>query len=322
MAFIEFRGWAWPDDAPQLLRTSILDVQAFKDAMAKHGGAMKEEADGIPTAFISYSWDSDAHKTWVRQLAEKLRSRGVRVILDQWELSAGTDRTHFMESNIVASDFVIIICTPGYAAKGNKRDGGVGYEAMVITSHLAQQILQDKFIPVLRSRSLDDSAVPIWLQSKIGADLRGDPYDPKQYDFLLRALHRANDPAPPIGPKPVFATNRADIADNAVSILLAEEGEPTTASLAMPATHGNEPVQKPIAYAWYELKGTPDRIQSYVRPSSDGLFTLETSTGETLKGTESEISQKYLLFDRDLHKKGYMRMQTFNGSGGQRFNLP
>ncbi len=102
MAFIEFRGWAWPDDAPQLLRTSILDVQAFKDAMAKHGGAMKEEADGIPTAFISYSWDSDAHKTWVRQLAEKLRSRGVRVILDQWELSAGTDRTHFMESNIVA----------------------------------------------------------------------------------------------------------------------------------------------------------------------------------------------------------------------------
>ena len=41
MAFIEFRGWAWPDDAPQLLRTSILDVQAFKDAMAKHGGAPK-----------------------------------------------------------------------------------------------------------------------------------------------------------------------------------------------------------------------------------------------------------------------------------------
>jgi site-specific recombinase XerD len=41
MAFVEFRGWAWPDDAPQLLRTSILDVQAFKDAMAKHGGAPK-----------------------------------------------------------------------------------------------------------------------------------------------------------------------------------------------------------------------------------------------------------------------------------------
>jgi site-specific recombinase XerC len=41
MAFVEFCGWAWPDDAPQLLRTSILGVQGFKDAMAKHGWAPK-----------------------------------------------------------------------------------------------------------------------------------------------------------------------------------------------------------------------------------------------------------------------------------------
>lgn len=41
MAFVEFRGWAWPDDAAQLLRASILDVQAFKDHMARHGGAPK-----------------------------------------------------------------------------------------------------------------------------------------------------------------------------------------------------------------------------------------------------------------------------------------
>lgn len=37
MAFVHFCKWAWPQDAAQLLRTSILDVQAFKDAMgAKH----------------------------------------------------------------------------------------------------------------------------------------------------------------------------------------------------------------------------------------------------------------------------------------------
>jgi hypothetical protein len=284
---------------------------------------VQKQTDGIPTAFISYSWDNEAHRAWVRQLAEKLRSQGVRVILDQWELSAGGDRTHFMESNIVASDFVIIICTPTYATKSNKRDGGVGYEAMIITSQLAQRILQDKFIPVLRLGSFDDSAVPIWLQSKIGVDLRGDPYDPKQYDLLLRAVHRANDVAPPIGPKPVFAASRGDIVENAVSTLLAEEGKPTTASLAMPTPHdGNEPTQKPIAYAWYELKGTSDRIQSYVRPTSDSLFAFETSAGETLKGTESEISQKYLTCDLDLRNKGYVRMQTFNGSSGRSFNLP
>ena len=283
---------------------------------------VKKEVDGVPTAFISYSWDSEAHKAWVRQFAERLRSQGVKVILDQWELTAGGDRTHFMESNIIASDFVLIVCTPVYATKANKRDGGVGYEAMIITSQLAQRILQDKFIPVLRIGNFDDSAVPIWLQAKIGVDLRGDPYDQKQYDILLKALHKANEVAPPIGPKPVFAPHRAEIVENAVSALLEEEGRPTTASLAMPTTHGNEPAQKPLTYAWYELKGTSDRVQSYVRPTSDGLFTFETSAGETLKGTESEISQKYLMFDLDLRNKGYVRMQTFNGSGGQSFNLP
>jgi len=41
MAFVEFCGFAWPDDSAKLLRVSILDVQAFKDHMAKHDGAPK-----------------------------------------------------------------------------------------------------------------------------------------------------------------------------------------------------------------------------------------------------------------------------------------
>jgi site-specific recombinase XerD len=41
MAFVQFCGFAWPQDAAQLLRVSILDVQAFKDDMAKRGDAPK-----------------------------------------------------------------------------------------------------------------------------------------------------------------------------------------------------------------------------------------------------------------------------------------
>jgi len=230
-----------------------------------------------------------------------------------------------MESNIVASDFVIIVCTPTYAEKGNKRDGGVGYEAMIITSQLAQRILQNKFIPVLRSGDFDDSAVPVWLQSKIGVDLRGNPYDQKEYDILLRTLHRANEVAPPIGPKPMFAPNRADITENAVSAVLAEEGKPTTASLAISTSGGSDkPLQSPVAYAWYEMKGTPDRIQAYVRlaGTSGGLFTFETSVGERLLGHEAEVAGHYLEFDRQMHHKGYVRMQTFNGHRNQSFYLP
>ena len=41
MAFVEFCRFAWPEDSAKLLRVSILDVQAFKDHMGKHGGAPK-----------------------------------------------------------------------------------------------------------------------------------------------------------------------------------------------------------------------------------------------------------------------------------------
>jgi site-specific recombinase XerD len=41
MAFVEFCRFAWPEDSAKLLRVSVLDVQAFKDHVGKHGGAPK-----------------------------------------------------------------------------------------------------------------------------------------------------------------------------------------------------------------------------------------------------------------------------------------
>jgi len=41
IAFTEFQKITWPRDAADLLRISILEVQAFKDHMGKHGGAPK-----------------------------------------------------------------------------------------------------------------------------------------------------------------------------------------------------------------------------------------------------------------------------------------
>jgi hypothetical protein len=260
----------------------------------------------------------------VIQLATGLRAKGINVILDEWNWRIGGDKAHFMENSIRISDFVIIICTPEYAKKANNRVRGVGYEAMIITSQIAQDILQDKFIPVLRSGEWNDTAVPIWLQSKRGVDLRGDPYDPKQYAILLRALHKANSAAPPIGPKPDFTTDDAGIVDNAVSPLLEQQGEPTTSSLAIKTNPSpEEPRRPPVAYAWYEKKGTSERIKIHVRPTGDGRFRFEPSPiGEVLEGPEDKINLKYLTFDLEMKQKGFTRTQTFNGTGGRAFNLP
>ena len=40
-------------------------------------------------AFVSYSHDSDDHKAWVSNFSKKLRSSGIDVILDQWDLEFG-----------------------------------------------------------------------------------------------------------------------------------------------------------------------------------------------------------------------------------------
>jgi hypothetical protein len=286
----------------------------------------KPGSTDVPTAFISYSWDGPEHKEWVLRLAERLRGNGVNVILDQWNLPLGGDRTYFMENSVCTSDFVLLICTPNYAQKSNTRTGGVGYEATILTGQLAQQITQNKFIPVLRSAEWDDTAIPIWLQTKIGVDLRDDPINEEQYQLLLTTLHNEQVKAPPIGPKPSFLPparlQSEGIMENAVSAALAPVGADTITKTA--ASTSSRPKPSPEAYAFYEKKGSGARMQVYVRPAdgSPDRYSLETSTGDLQEGMLKEISLLYLTKDYELKSEGYSRMQSFNGTSGQRFNLP
>jgi hypothetical protein len=169
--------------------------------------AQKPKTPKTPTAFVSYSWDSDAHRKWVLDFASRLRSEGgIEVILDRWHLPLGGDKTAFMEKAVNKSKFVIIICTPQYAKRADKRKGGVGYEATIVTGALAENITQRKFIPILRDGDWR-SSLPTWIKTKIGVDLRNDPYSDEQYQQLLRTLHNESLKPPPVGPKPLFEEN-------------------------------------------------------------------------------------------------------------------
>lgn len=152
-------------------------------------------------AFISYAWEDDTHKTWVRKFAEKLRTDGVEVILDHWHLAPGDQLTEFMEKSIRDNDFVLIICTAKYKSKSDQRDGGVGYEGDIITSEVFTQRNQRKFIPILRSGEWDNSA-PSWLLGKMYIDLRGTAYSEENYNDLLATIHNRRLQAPPVGRVP------------------------------------------------------------------------------------------------------------------------
>lgn len=151
----------------------------------------------MPRVFISYSWDDEDHKRWVRDLAARLRAHGVDTLLDQWHLVPGDQLPAFMETAIRESDFVLVICTPGCKTRSDSRAGGVGYEGDIITGEIFGSRNHRKFIPLL-ARGAWLAAAPSWLQGKYFLDFTQKPALDEAYQDLLRTLLGQRSPAPPV----------------------------------------------------------------------------------------------------------------------------
>jgi len=154
-----------------------------------------------PTSFVSYSWDNDDHKSWVRDLAARLRGDGIDVKLDQWEIAPGDQLPAFMERAIRENDYVLIVCTPKYKRRSDNREGGVGYEGDIMTAEVLTSQNHRKFIPVLRTGDWNQAA-PSWLSGKYYVDLRGDPYQERGYEDLLTTIYGTRPTAPVLGSAP------------------------------------------------------------------------------------------------------------------------
>jgi hypothetical protein len=142
-----------------------------------------------PRVFITYSHDSAEHKGWVLDFATTLRNRGVDAVLDQWDLKPGDDVPHFMETQLQAADYVLMICTENYVKKANAGEGGVGYEKMIITSTLLAKIDSSKVIPIIRQNGSDIR--PTFLQTKLYVNFSNDEDAEYKFDDLLRVLLNA-----------------------------------------------------------------------------------------------------------------------------------
>lgn len=152
----------------------------------------------LPTASISYSWDSPAHIGWVTDLSARLVSDGINLLLDQWQLHPGDQIPFFMEKAIRESDFVLIICTPRYKQRSNAREGGVGYEGNIVGGEVLTGADPRKFIPLLREGEWNDAAAS-WLRGKRYIDFRGDPYPESRYEELITAIYGVLPQAPRAG---------------------------------------------------------------------------------------------------------------------------
>ena len=258
-----------------------------------------------PATFISYSWDDDAHRSWVRDLASRLRGDGVDVLLDQWHVAPGDQLPAFMERAIRDNQFVLIVCTPGYKSRSDERKGGVGYEGDVITGEVATQQNHRKYIPVLRAGDWSGAA-PSWVAGKYFIDLRGEPYSEVHYADLLATLHGERPQAPPLGARPskhdqaVAAPVSAHISANTTEVLritgiIADK----VTTPRMDGTRGSALYGVPFRLSRRPPSGWSDLfVQSWNRPPQftsmhrPGIASVE---GDViwLRGTTLEEVEKY-----------------------------
>lgn len=161
-----------------------------------------------PKVFISYSHDSPAHKQWVAELATRLRHAGIDAVLDQWDLGLGDDVTRFMEQGVGTADRVLVVCTDEYVRKADAGKGGVGYERLIVTAELVQNLGTNKFIPVIRHAG-GEQKTPKFLGTRLHIDFSNDEEFEDRLDDLLRELHRAPTlDKPPLGKNP-YAVSRS-----------------------------------------------------------------------------------------------------------------
>jgi hypothetical protein len=154
-----------------------------------------------PKVFLSYSWDNKVYMEWVATLGDRLRSDGIDVWLDQWQLVPGDQLPEFMEKAIRNNDYVLILCTPNYKQKSDSRKGGVGYEGDIMTGEVFTGSNRRKFIPVLAGRDWSASA-PSWLLGSYYVDLSKEKTFDENYRKLLVALFDDRPKISEIGDKP------------------------------------------------------------------------------------------------------------------------
>lgn len=144
-----------------------------------------------PIVFISYSWDCESHKNWVKRFAIDLKSKGIDVICDQ-ETPYGMSLLNFMKSSIYNSDRTLIIGTPEYLRRSREKGTGCQFEDYIITENIYNEVNTLKFIPILRTGTFQTSFPPLIARRK-GLDFSIDIQYNKKLDELVRCLFRAKE---------------------------------------------------------------------------------------------------------------------------------
>lgn len=255
-----------------------------------------------PKTFISYAWENDDLKKWVKFLATKLRENSIDAKLDQWEVIPGDQMPHFMEKSVRENEFVLIICTPKYKTKSEERIGGVGYEGDIMTAEVLQSSNHRKFIPILKSGTKETS-LPTWLKGKYYVDLSSDQHFENNFEDLLTTLLNVRETAPALGKVPSkyikenYQQPEISFENDLIKIkgiLIDEVTQPLNDGSRGSALHKIPfELNKQPSYEWIDLFinawNRPPRFTSMHRPGIASVYGNKI----ILNGTDIEEVERY-----------------------------
>lgn len=178
-----------------------------------------------PKLFISYSWEPEENKSWVKELATKLIEDGVDVILDQWDLKEGHNEFEFMQSMVSDDSIskVLLVLNKSYQEKADSYMGGVGKEAQVISPALFKSTRQSKYAAVVNERdSTGEGFVPVFYKGRIYFDMSDAKSYARDYQKLLEWAFdkEPENSKPPLGTPPWLRQINKKTDQNTEQVLL------------------------------------------------------------------------------------------------------
>ncbi|MCW3074050.1 MAG: hypothetical protein JWP69_1119 [Flaviaesturariibacter sp.] len=166
----------------------LLGMVPSKPINTSHNSGQKHSKTIVS---ITYAWESEAHRIWVKTLAKRLEDEGIEVLYDQNQIHLGSALQYSMEQFVEKADRVLIIFSPSYKTKADQRKGGAGYEYSILNTELyEEQILHNKFIPILRLGSRKES-IPTFMRQYVYLDMSSDNSFEENFKTLLSEIQNS-----------------------------------------------------------------------------------------------------------------------------------
>jgi len=152
-----------PEDT--CMTISVLHQEVY-EAIRSGIRKLSNKNSAQPRVFISHTSRNEVELNWVADLALYLIEHGIQARLDKFHLRRGMDLPQWMCNELALAKRVIIVSNEAYKAKADGRQGGVGWETMIIQGDLAQLPPDStKYQVIVRTESLNDG-LPAFLRTK------------------------------------------------------------------------------------------------------------------------------------------------------------